>query len=125
MGVAKKTRKFAQVKRIISARDARLKKNQDKGEIEGKKKAKGDEIVREIPQVSSALFFQYNQALVPPYNVLVDTNFLSHTVQKKLDLLPAMMDCLLASCVPHITSCVMAELEKLGPKYKIALRIAR
>lgn len=38
------------------------------------------------PQVSSALFFQYNTALVPPYNVLVDTNFLSHTVQRKLEL---------------------------------------
>jgi U3 small nucleolar RNA-associated protein 24 len=77
------------------------------------------------PQVSSALFFQYNTALVPPYQVLVDTNFLSHTVQKKLDMLPTMMDCLYAKCTPIITSCVMAELEKLGPKYRIALRIAR
>ncbi|KKY26437.1 hypothetical protein UCRPC4_g01456 [Phaeomoniella chlamydospora] len=125
MGVAKKTRKFAQVKRIIGQRDARLKKNQDKGELVGKQKAKGDEIVREIPQVSSSLFFQYNTALVPPYSVLVDTNFLSHTVQKKLELLPTMMDCLYAKCVPIITSCVMAELEKLGQKYRIALRIAR
>lgn len=48
MGVQKKTRKFAQVKRIIGQRDAKLKKNQDKGEIEGKKKAQGDEIVREM-----------------------------------------------------------------------------
>lgn len=77
------------------------------------------------PQVSSALFFQYNTALVPPYQVLVDTNFLSHTVQKKLDMLPTMMDCLYAKCTPIITDCVMAELEKLGPKYRIALRIAR
>ena len=77
------------------------------------------------PQMSSALFFQYNTALVPPYNVLVDTNFLSHTVQKKLEMLPTMMDCLYAKCIPIITDCVMAELEKLGPKYRIALRIAR
>lgn len=89
---------------------------------------------------------------MPPYNVLIDTNFLSHTVQRKLELLPAMMDCLYASCRPIIvsrrspretacqkirggrlrtdtlcaqTSCVMAELEKLGAKYRIALRIAR
>jgi len=55
----------------------------------------------------------------------VDTNFLSHTVQKKLDLLPTMMSCLYATCKPMITSCVMAELEKLGQKYRIALRIAR
>ena len=35
------------------------------------------------------------------------------------------MDCLLAKCVPIITDCVMAELEKLGPLFKVALRIAR
>lgn len=77
------------------------------------------------PQVSSALFFQYNTALVPPYSILVDTNFLSHTVQNKLELLPTMMDCLYAKCTPIITDCVMAELEKLGTKYRIALQIAR
>jgi len=75
--------------------------------------------------VSSSLFFQYNTALKPPYSVLVDTNFLSHTVQHKLELLESMMTCLYAECRPIITSCVMAELEKLGPKYRIALRIAR
>ena len=35
------------------------------------------------------------------------------------------MDCLLAKCVPCITDCVMAELEKLGVKYRLALRIAK
>lgn len=122
MGVAKKTRKFGAVKRIIGKNDARLKKNQDKAEIEAKKKT---DIVREVPQVSSALFFQYNTALVPPYSVLVDTNFLSHTVQRKLPLLETLMDTLYAKCIPIITSCVMAELEKLGPRYRIALQIAR
>ena len=47
MGVAKKTRKFAQTKRMIGQRDARLKKNQLKAEIIGKK-PKGDEVVREM-----------------------------------------------------------------------------
>ena len=140
MGVQKKTRKFATVKRIIGQKDSRLRKNQEKAEIQGKKKKKNEDVIREVyvirlvswilltlcrPQVSSALFFQYNTALVPPYQVLVDTNFLSHTVQKKLELLPTMMDCLYAKCVPIITDCVMGELEKLGPKYRIALRIAR
>ena len=48
-----------------------------------------------------------------------------HTVQKKLELLPTMMDCLYAKCIPIITDCCMAELEKLSSKYRIALRIAR
>ncbi|KAF2196144.1 rRNA-processing protein-like protein FCF1 [Delitschia confertaspora ATCC 74209] len=125
MGVAKKTRKFAQVKRVIGQRDARLKKNQLSGETEAQKKKAAEEPVREIPQVSSSLFFQANTALVPPYSVLVDTNFLSHTVRAKLDLQSSLMDCLYAKATPIITSCVMAELEKLGTKYRIALRIAR
>ena len=35
------------------------------------------------------------------------------------------MDCLYAKATPIITSCVMSELEKLGSRYRIALRIAR
>jgi rRNA-processing protein FCF1 len=30
-----------------------------------------------------------------------------------------------AKAIPVITECVMGELEKLGPRYRIALRIAR
>lgn len=125
MGVAKRTRKFGAVKRIIGQNDARLKKNQAKHAENSKKLDKASEVIREVPQVSSALFFQYNTALVPPYSILVDTNFLSHTVQRKLPLLETLMDTFYAKCVPVITSCVMGELEKLGPRYRIALRIAR
>jgi U3 small nucleolar RNA-associated protein 24 len=71
------------------------------------------------------MFFQHNTALVPPYQVLVDTNFLSRTIGAKLPLMETAMDCLYASVNIIITSCVMAELEKLGPKYRIALMIAR
>lgn len=71
------------------------------------------------------MFFQHNTALVPPYQVIVDTNFLSHTVSRKLEVLESMMDALYAKADVLLTTCVMAELEKLGPKYKIALKIAR
>lgn len=77
------------------------------------------------PQPPPALFFQYNTSLAAPYPVLVDTNFLSHTIQHKLDIIPSMMDCLLATCIPTITDCVLGELEKLGPKYRLALRVAK
>ncbi|GER57409.1 rRNA-processing protein FCF1 homolog [Striga asiatica] len=40
----------------------------------------------------------------------------------QLDLEKGMMDCLYAKCTPCITDCVMAELEKLGQKYRVALR---
>ncbi|KAI8199545.1 rRNA-processing protein FCF1 [Colletotrichum sp. SAR 10_76] len=100
MGVQKKTRKFAEVKRVIGKNDARRKENLKKAE-EAVEKAKRErrgadgEIVREIPQ------------------------------QMKLPLLETMMDCLYATCHPIVTDCVMAELEKLGPKFRIPLRIAR
>ncbi|KAF5095012.1 hypothetical protein D0Z00_003301 [Geotrichum galactomycetum] len=121
MGKAKKTRKFATMKRVMSAKDSRLKKNQD----DKPKPKKDQELVREVPQVSSALFFQYNEAIKPPYQIIVDTNFLNFSIQKKIDLVRGMMDCLFAKCIPMITDCVMAELEKLGPKFRIALRLAR
>lgn len=47
MGVQKKTRKFATVKRIIGQKDARLKQNQQKGaELANKKK--DDDVIREV-----------------------------------------------------------------------------
>lgn len=126
MGVQKRTRKFATTKRIISQRDARLKKNQDTNTSSAQsKKKKADDLIREIPQAPSNLFFAHNTALQPPYQILLDTNFLSHTVHHKLPLLPTLMDTLYATCDILITSCVMAELEKLGPKYRIALQMAR
>ncbi|PSR74287.1 rRNA-processing protein FCF1 [Coniella lustricola] len=128
MGRAKTTRKFGETKRLIGKRDARLKENKAKADIvqQTKKKATANgELIRELPQAPSSMFFQHNTALVPPYQVIVDTNFLSHTVSRKIELLEGMMDALYAKCEVLITSCVMAELEKLGPKYRIALRIAR
>lgn len=104
------------------------------------------------------MFFQYNEALAPPYQVLVDTNFINFSIKNKLDIVRAMMDCMLAKCawvacgrarpqrphrgprrrprppaphararlgIPCITDCVMAELEKLGPRFRIALRLAK
>lgn len=35
------------------------------------------------------------------------------------------MDCLLAKAIPCMTDCVVAELEKLGPKYRVALRLSK
>ncbi|KAI9273757.1 rRNA-processing protein fcf1 [Sporodiniella umbellata] len=111
------------MKRMISAKDNRLKEAKEKTEKkEQKKEAKA---VRHIPQAASSMFFEYNTALGPPYHVLVDTNFINFSIQNKLELVKSMMDCLYAKTVPCITDCVLAELEKLGPKYRIALKIAR
>mmetsp|Transcript_28708 Transcript_28708/g.32832 ORF Transcript_28708/g.32832 Transcript_28708/m.32832 type:complete len:199 (-) Transcript_28708:35-631(-) len=120
----KKTRKFALTKKMISPKDTRVASNMEKQKAKQaeKKKAEGP---RHLEQAVSALFFDYNTQLGPPYHVLVDTNFINFSIRKKLDMVRAMMDCLLAKCIPCITNCVMGELEKLGGKYKIALRLAK
>jgi hypothetical protein len=43
----------------------------------------------------------------------------------QIDLVRGMMDCLYAECTPIVTDCVMAELEKLGQKYRVALKVAK
>ncbi|THH01349.1 hypothetical protein EW026_g1350 [Hermanssonia centrifuga] len=85
MGKAKKTRKFATVKRMLNPNDIRLKENQvkqQKKEAEVKEKAS-----RRVTQVASSLFLQHNDALVPPYRVLIDTNFINFSLQNKLELI--------------------------------------
>lgn len=121
MGKAKKTRKFATMKRTLNVKnDARLK---DK---DASKRSEDDpELTKSVPQVSSALFFKFNLAIKPPYQVLIDTNFINFSIQKKVDIVKGLMDCLMAKAIPIVTDCVMAELEKLGPKYRIALRLAK
>jgi len=50
------------------------------------------------PQTASSLFLAHNTALVPPYRVLIDTNFINFSLQNKLELVSGMMDCLYAKC---------------------------
>ncbi|TIB76963.1 Fcf1-domain-containing protein [Wallemia mellicola] len=123
MGKAKKTRNFAQVKRMLNPNDPRLKHNQEKAAA--KEKQEKEKAVKHTPQMSHSLFFSHNEALAPPYHVLVDTNFINFSLQNKLDLVQGMMDCLFAKCIPCISDCVIAELEKLGTKYRMALRVAK
>ncbi len=124
MGKAKTTRKFAVAKKIISPKDPRIKTNQVAAEKK-RESAKVAPTSRNIEQQSSALFFQYNSQLGPPYQVLIDTNFINFSIRNKMDICRSMMDCLLAKCTPCVTDCVMGELEKLGTKYRLALSLAK
>mmetsp|Transcript_21660 Transcript_21660/g.24515 ORF Transcript_21660/g.24515 Transcript_21660/m.24515 type:complete len:201 (-) Transcript_21660:963-1565(-) len=127
MGRMKKTRKFAEVKRMINPKDKRIKKNRK--DPAPKKKTETEVLkqkgVHRATQISSHLFFRHNTQLGPPYYVLLDTNFINFSIQNKLDILKAMMDCLLGKCIPCITDCVIAELEKLGHRFNLALRLAK
>jgi len=71
------------------------------------------------------MFLKYNTQLGPPFHVLLDTNFIHFSVKNKLDIIRSMMDCLYAKCIPYITDCVLAELEKMGTKFRIPLKVIK
>ncbi|KAI4499171.1 hypothetical protein M0802_005754 [Mischocyttarus mexicanus] len=130
MGKNKKTRKvvlqrFAQMKKMISLSDSRIKPEHRSAPKKVKPEDPLKLKIREVPQQSAALFFQYNMQLGPPYHILIDTNFINFSVKNKLDIIENMMECLYAKCIPYVTDCVLGELEKLGQKYKVALRIIK
>lgn len=52
----------------------------------------------ELPKVPTSMFLNYNQALGPPYRILLDTNFINFSIQNKLDIFKESMDCLLGKC---------------------------
>ncbi|KAK9904902.1 hypothetical protein WJX75_005136 [Coccomyxa subellipsoidea] len=117
MGKQKKTRKFAEMKRMLNPKDIKP--------PEKKIQKDSEKAVRHVDKTPTALFFKYNTQLGPPYQVLLDTNFINFTIKNKIDLVAGMMDCLYAECIPCITDCVIAELEKLGQKYRVALKVAK
>lgn len=117
--------KYAQTKKIINPRDSRI-NEKDRMPPSKKKKIDPQKLeVKEVPQYSSALYFKYNTQLGPPFRILIDTNFVNFSIKNKLDVIQSMMDCLYAKCIPYVTDCVIGELEKLGSKYRVALRIVK
>ena len=82
---SKTTRKFAVAKKIISPKDTRVNSNASAARRKFIDKKAKDE-PRNIENVSSAMFFSHNTQLGPPYNVLVDTNFLNFSIRNKVSL---------------------------------------
>lgn len=81
--------------------------------------------VTTVEPIATHQFLSYNSALKPPFRVWLDTNFINFSMQNKIEIVQGLMDCLLAKVIPCICDCVFAELEKLGKKFRIALKIAR
>ena len=42
-----------------------------------------------------------------------------------MDIFSSMMDAMLAKCIPCVTDCVIAELEKMGHRYRLALKLTK
>ena len=101
----------------------------NKREEEKKKLGLVKEIPKEVAPVNEFdqvyKYFADNPNLGPPYYLLLDTNFIQFAIGKKLDIIEEAMRCLVAKVIPCICDCVMSELEILGKKFKLALKIAR
>jgi U3 small nucleolar RNA-associated protein 24 len=82
------------MKRTIGRNDQRIKEAEaaKKGLQLADKTKKAKETAQYVEQTPSNLFFNANNALGPPYHVIVDTNFINHSLRNKLDLLSTMMD---------------------------------
>lgn len=123
-----KVKKFKGPK-VLSLKDKRVTDGQ-MANLKIKKVSKREKAVKKVEKsnvklASSTLFFNYNQSLGPPYSIICDTNFINFSIKNKLDIKQALMDCLLAKTVPYVTECIIAELEKLGSKYRVALQIVK
>ncbi|TFJ79922.1 hypothetical protein NSK_008730 [Nannochloropsis salina CCMP1776] len=68
MGKAKKTRKYAVMKKQISPKDPRLKENIEKAKKKAEAAVKAQR--REVEAVPTGMFFKYNTSLGPPFRVL-------------------------------------------------------
>jgi U3 small nucleolar RNA-associated protein 24 len=110
--------------RVLNPKDERIiQKEKSKEKLAPLVQRPRDE--ERLGAVPPELFFQYNTALGPPFRVLIDTNFINFSIQNRIDLQKGLMDCLFAPAKACVTDCVVAELEKLGRKYRVALRIVR
>ncbi|GAM19189.1 hypothetical protein SAMD00019534_023640 [Acytostelium subglobosum LB1] len=102
------------------------KTNRDRQIERSKQVAEFNKKLAAVPEdTSHHMFFSFNEALIPPYYVIIDTNFINFSISNKIDIVQGLMDCLYAKCIPCITDCCSAEIERLGPKYRIALKISK
>ena len=66
-----------------------------------------------------------DQNIKPPFLVLIDTNFIYFTLKNKIDLFEGLLNCLCALYIPVVSRCVIMELEKLGIRFRLALKCIR
>ena len=112
------------VKKTMKPMDEQLPWGKERAVKRAKREAQ-EAAPREVEATPTALFFSHNEQLGPPYYVIVDTNFVNMCVKNKMDMVEGMMGCLYAKCIPVVLDSVVAELEKLGTRARIALRLVK
>ena len=101
MGKARKTRKFAQMKRVISITDARRQANRPAITPSKPKEEPVEEV--SSSSISSSATLHWGRPTRPNFSI------------QKLDIFKASMDCLLGKAIPCISECVIAEVREEIP----------
>ncbi|MEN2495786.1 MAG: rRNA-processing protein fcf1 [Marteilia pararefringens] len=109
------------LKKMKSLKDDRYKDPFDKDKKKSEKAKKLEQQRKQNTKVSSAIFFDSNVALKPPYSILIDTNFIKFARQKKLEIYQESITALCGSVKLYVTECVFAELELMKEKSKLAM----
>lgn len=65
--------------------------------------------------------FLLRHALRPPYNIILDTNFINDCIRRKHDVEEQLMKVVNGSVRMCVPECVIGELEKLGRVFRVAL----
>ena len=110
-----KTKQFAATKRMINPKEiAKTRKGAEKSGESEKRKNRDALTLKRVETQSAGMFGRYNSTLKPPYNVLVDTNFINFSIKNKIDLVKGMMDCsmrlLVVACGQGHFRCLRQEL---------------
>lgn len=80
------------------ASDLKNRKPADAKQDSNKDQGSSSQAARQVATAPSSMFLSHNQALAPPYRVLMDTNFINLSLENRIDITKGMMDCLLAKC---------------------------
>jgi len=121
-----KKSKVVKGKKFKSMRDEKYKHPyKDKTAKVNKAKKIEDKKRKDNTKISSALFMNANVQLKPPYNILIDTNFVKFAQQGRLEIEREAMTALCGTVKLFVTDCVFAELELLKEKAKLALEVLK
>ncbi|KAG0438641.1 rRNA-processing protein FCF1 [Dictyocoela muelleri] len=94
--------------------------------INRKKKSvqpKEQELINEDPL--QTIEYRLNNTLRPPYNILLDTNFIAQSIQRKMDIKTELLRVLNSNFKIWIPQCVFSELSKLKNKDKISISVIK
>lgn len=112
--LAEKAKAYADIQEAIKA----VTSTKSTSNVQQTKKDDEKAVKAEAPRISKSI----TKHIGPPFNVMVDSTFLSYSIKNRLDMMKGFKDCLHDKVIPCIPECVVVELEKQS-RFKSVLKI--